>query len=186
MKTNEEKIEDLINRCSFDDLTVEEKELVLAVLGTEDQYHALRKICVLFQNSTQKSAVRPAPGILTLLKNRLSQSRREASVFSRIFQIRIPAYAAFLLMIVSSTLVAMLAMNTVGKKTASEMLNIKGDTVYLTRMDTVFRERIVVKYVHPPAATPVVVTASLTPDGKLGVSMKEKEELDNFLVSGVN
>jgi hypothetical protein len=65
---------------------------------------------------------------------------------------------------------------------------IKRDIVYVpAKADTIYITKVVYK-ASPPVQQPVIISANAEVSAErktaMGVSMKEKEELDNLLVSG--
>ena len=70
MESNSEnswRIEALLESKAFGELTAEEKEFVLKELGSEEQYHVLRKIGAALV--AEKADLSPDPRVLTKLHN---------------------------------------------------------------------------------------------------------------------
>ena len=187
MKKEEEKLEDLVNTKLFANLSSEEKQFVLDVLGSEEQFNTLQRIHASLLDHPAVSSVEPSPDVLIALQRKLRETRKESFLLPAIFQFRIPAYAALILAAMVGSLTAMVSNGSSVKQPLVTVPKVERDTVYITKTDTVYRERLLIKYVRVPApAEPEMVTASSKSDRILGVSMKDKEELDRLLVSGLN
>jgi hypothetical protein len=187
MKTEEEKLEDLVNTKLFTDLSTEEKQLVLDVLGSEEQFNTLQRIHATLLDHPVVSSVEPAPDVLVALRRKLNETKKEFFLLPAILRFKIPAYAALILAVMVGSLTAMVSNVPSAKHPLVTVPKVERDTLYVTNTDTVYRERLLIKYVRVPApAESEMVTASSKPDRILGVSMKDKEELDRLLVSGLN
>ena len=187
MKTEDEKLEDLVSTKLFANLSVEEKQFVLNVLGSEEEFNTLRRIHASLRDHLVVTSVEAAPDVLIALQRKLRESKKGSFLLPAILQFRIPAYAALVLAAMVGFLTAMVSNVSSVKQPLVVLPKVERDTVYITNTDTVYRERLLIKYVRVPApAEPEMVTASSKSDKILGVSMKDKEELDRLLVSGLN
>jgi len=187
MKTEEEKLEDLVSTKLFANLSAEEKQFVLDMLGSEAQFNALQQIHELLRDRPIAASVEPASRVLTALRRRLRETKNESFVLPAILQFKIPAYAALILAVMVGSLTASVSNGSSVKQPIVTVSKVERDTIYITNTDTVYRERLLIKYVRVPAPSePEMVTASSKSDKILGVSMKDKEELDRLLVSGLN
>lgn len=188
MKTEEEKLEDLVSTKSFANLSAEERQFVLDVLGSEEQFNTLQRIHESLRDQPVVASVEPAPDVLIGLQRMLRETKKGSFLLPAILQFKIPAYAALILAAMVGSLTAMVSNgSSVKQPLVTVPPKVERDTVYITNTDTVYRERLLIKYVRVPAlAEPEMVTASSKSDRILGVSMKDKEELDRLLVSGLN
>jgi hypothetical protein len=187
MKTEEEKLEDLVSTKLFANLSAEEKQYVLDALGSEEQFNALQRIHASLRDQPVVASVEPAPDVLIALKRKLRETKKESLVLPAILQFKVPAYAALILAVVVGSLTAMVSSGSSVKQPILTASKGQRDTVFITKTDTVYREKLLIKYVRVPAAAePEIVTASSKSGQIQGVSMKEKEELDRLLVSGLN
>ncbi|HMI67580.1 MAG TPA: hypothetical protein VK517_16180 [Cyclobacteriaceae bacterium] len=187
MKTEEEKLEDLVSTKLFTNLSAEEKQFVLDALGSEEQFNTLQRIHATLLDHPVVASVRPAPHVLIALKHKLRETKKGPLLLPVILQFKIPAYAALILAVIVGSLTAMVSNGSSVKQPLVIVPKMERDTVYITNTDTVYRERLLIKYVRVSTpAEPEIVTASSKSDRILGVSMKDKEELDRLLVSGLN
>lgn len=187
MKTEEEKLEDLVSTKLFANLSAEEKRFVLDVLGSEDQFNILQRIHSSLRDLPAVASVEPAPDVLMALRRRLRETKKGSLHLAAILQFRIPVYAALILAVMVGSLTALVSNGSSMQQPMVTAPKMERDTVYVTNTDTVYRERLLIKYVRVPApAEAQMVTASSKSDKILGVSMKDNEELDRLLVSGLN
>ncbi|CAN5394857.1 hypothetical protein BH10BAC4_BH10BAC4_24960 [soil metagenome] len=124
---------------------------------------------------------------LKSLKSIIRKEQRGAFAWYNLIQLKVPAYVTALLVIFSG-MVGWIGL-PVGKKEIATLPPVKSDTIFVTKVDTVFKERIVYRQ-------PVNVIAASLKKGEpaelqqkskptsVGVSMKDKEELNKLLVSG--
>jgi hypothetical protein len=186
MKTNEERLEDLLSSKLFQNLNEEEKQFVLDVLGSEEQYKALQRIDASLLDHSLELSIAPEPEVLISLKQKLRDSNRKSFFLNPIVQFRIPAYAAFIFAAMTA-FVVLISSHSDPKERLVEVRKLQIDTVYVTRTDTVYREKLLIKYVRVSVPSgSLMVTASVKSEGPKGVTMKDKEELDKLLVSGLN
>lgn len=181
----EQKLERLLDEKSFDQLTHEEKEVVLQEFGSEEQYRLARKIGQALVKL--KTGLSPDPWILASLQEQV-KIRQRPSLWTSFFQAQIPAYvmAGACLIIV----VTMWWLKPVPIPPAATVRMIR-DTVYLATVpDTVYRRKIVYRYryryitVAAPSTTSPDTRVAEPVAGSEGVTMKDKEELEKLLVSG--
>lgn len=181
----EQKLERLLDEKSFDQLTREEKEVVLQEFGSEEQYRLARKIGPALVKL--KTGLSPDPWILASLQDQV-KIRQRPSRWTSFFQAQVPAYvmAGACLVIV----VVMWWLKPVPASTPVAVRTVR-DTVYLATVpDTVYRRKIIFRYryryinVATPATTPLDTRMVEPVAGSEGVTMKDKEELEKLLVSG--
>jgi hypothetical protein len=181
----DKRLNELAEARNWLDLTPEERTFVLKELGSEEAYQALRKVNAGLREI--KSDALPRPATLAALQHRMRESRkpvRHAPLPFLFF--KTPAYLSALMI-----LLAIFVGMTIGRSSVSRNISVqtvyKTDTLTLTSPpDTVFVTRVI--YRDRPAAQPVITVANngsaREVNVPVGVSMKEKEELDNLLVSG--
>jgi hypothetical protein len=184
----EERLDMLSQSKSWNELTDDEKKFALNELGTEEAYNSFRKVNDALADS-KKAGLLPDQEILFSLKTKFRSKHEHASLLSRVIGFRVPAYATALLICVAAVCAWY-----VGIKTADPHLTlapvIQKDTVYLSAApDTVYLTKVVYRNVYSnPTKKTILSVAShekeLPASHERGVSMKEKEELDNILVSG--
>jgi hypothetical protein len=188
MEYNDDKsrIEDLLESKSFQELTDEEKFLLLKELGSEREYNSLRQISsALF---VYKSDLSPDPESLRQLKVEMKRRGQETSWFGSLVRHRVPAYSLAPAMVLLFCAGYFLNYKTVARAPESLLLTRIDTVLVQSPPDTVFVERVVVRY-QPPDTAPrenysVVKNVSGKEKSSEGVSMKDKEELERFLVSG--
>ncbi|HWA33347.1 MAG TPA: hypothetical protein VG737_04415 [Cyclobacteriaceae bacterium] len=186
---DEDELESIIRQKDFASLTEKEKALVLQSIASEEEYEAIRKIELAMSDKSLRSTLDPDSRTLDVLKGRLKK-QPAAFDWRTIFQVRIPAYVAALGLILISALFfayqpQVPGENIVQQKVDSSVVRI--DTVFITKTDTIVRDRIVYRQVNLTASPPTVDPATLVHQKQTttsGVSMKEKEELNKLLVSG--
>lgn len=182
----EEKIEKLLASKTFDALTPDERRLVLEEIGSEEEYQAMHCVSHALDKITDK--VVPDREIIGSLQRRMGRNHSRP-ILSSLLATKLPAYATVLLIILFSTIAWW-----VGGNRSSEKLRfverIRIDTIYLAKADTFYRERIIYREVKKvnPSKQKVLNVADATPGEKnvkeVGISMKERQELEMLLVSG--
>jgi hypothetical protein len=180
----EKKFEQLLDEKSFDQLTHDEKEMVLHEFGSEEQYTLARKIGPALVKL--KTGLSPDPWILASLQHQV-KVHRQPSRWTSFFQAQVPAYVMAGACLAIAVMMWWIRPVPAPPSVAVRMLR---DTVYLaTTPDTVYRRKIVYRYryryvtVATPAHAPgtgIVEPAT----GSAGVTMKDTEELEKLLVSG--
>lgn len=179
-----EKFEQLLRQYSYKELSAEDKQVVDRFVGAEEEYESLRaaeqRTHSFFHKGTEIS---DSPKTWSRIKNSWVRPQRHYWLNTPV-----PAYATALL------LFAVGALGWIGgwrysipAQVAIRQTELRIDTVLIrSRPDTVVRERII--YVDRQSqAAPVMQTShTILPDrpASRGVNMKEKEELENLLVSG--
>jgi hypothetical protein len=188
-----ERLEQLIESKNWIQLTEEEKNFVVQELGSEEQYTALRKVSLALV-SIPKADLSPDPAIEKRLKAKFKvvNHATTASLWSPLFSFRMPALASFALIAVCSIAAWYVGTKSSNAKTIVQNVIHTTDTVYLSAIsDTVIVEKVVYRYLVKPQDPKKIFsvvnqTAPAHSQDPVGVNMKEKEELDNFLVSGSN
>jgi hypothetical protein len=182
----QQKLEELLESKTFAELDEQERGFVLRELGSEEEYSTLRKISEALV--TDKADLSPDPRILRRLRMEMKHVPTDETFLSRILNYSLPVYAVVILGILAA--MAWLAIDSENPTTVIQPITqIRTDTVYVTaKPDTVYLEKIVVKYVQPSEAETYSVVRNVSnaddSDSNEGVNMKEKEELERFLVSG--
>ena len=184
----EEKIEKLLETKAFAELTEEERSLVLKELGSEEQYAAMRRVTLAL--ITSKADLSPDPEILHSLQRKMTSTSKRFSL-SDIFTFRIPGYASILLIGVTALSTWFFSHEkTFDAPRIVEVL--QRDTVFVDRVrtDTIYRTRVIYREARSDHSADknyfqVVKKEGDTSEPKeLGVSMKDKQELETLLVSG--
>jgi hypothetical protein len=181
----EQKLERLLDEKSFDQLTHEEKEVVLQEFGSEEQYRLARKIGPALVKL--KTGLSPDPWILASLQDRAKLHRRP-SLWTSFFQAQVPAYVVAGVCLVLVVMMWWLKPVPAPPAVAVRMVR---DTVYLASTpDTVYRPKIIYRYryryITVAAPSPASSSAGVVEPvaESAGVTMKDKEELEKLLVSG--
>ena len=181
----EEKLEKLLASKTFDALTPDERRLVLEEIGSEEEYLAMQRVSYALDEITDKVA--PDREIIGSLQRRMGRNPSR-SILPALLGAKLPAYATVLLIILFSSLAWWIGGNRFSEPRIVE--RVKPVTVYVERIDTFYRERIIyreVKRAIPPGQKNLEV-ADATQDEKavkeVGISMKERQELEMLLVSG--
>jgi hypothetical protein len=198
MQTPEDidRLENLLRHNDFADLTTAEKTWVLQNLRSEEVYTALRLTEQrLAQSFSRTVALHPRPGIRTDLHKSLAKSRQKTSLLTRVWSHPIPAYQ------VAAGLLLLLGAFFWYVSQPTEPIQVTGftplrDTIFITRHDTVIREKkvAITRYKTLPATDPVTafrlnydttgiaVPAQIKNPPAQGVSMKEDTLLQHFFV----
>jgi hypothetical protein len=181
----EEKIDFLIQTKSWNELTADEKNLILKELGSEAAFHAFKEVNIRLSDS-EKSRLSPDRSILPGLRSRMKQKHRPVPRLKKVLLFPIPGYAFVL-----AGLAMAFVFKTGGKRENDNRTTatlVKTDTVYVSSpADTVYISRVVYKKVFIPRQPDIISVVNNDPpqqNAAIGVTVKEKEELDNLLVSG--
>lgn len=184
----EERIERLLETKTFAELTEEERNFVLKELGSEEQYAAMRRVTLAL--ITSKVDLSPDPAILHSLQQKMTSTSQRFS-FNDIFTFRIPGYASLLLIGITALLTWFFS----HEKTidAPRVVEVQQrDTVFVDRVrtDTIYRTRVIYRETNSDRTAGknyfqvVKKEADVTERKEVGVSMKDKQELETLLVSG--
>lgn len=186
---NEDELENIIRQKDFASLTEEEKALVLQSIGSEEEYEAIRKIELAMADPRLRSNLEPDVKTLHALQGRMKK-QPAAFEWGTIFQVKVPAYAAVLGLIMISIFIYAVRPAAEVRYVTQEKVNapvVRVDTVFVTKTDTIVRNRVVYRQVNLATSHPAVDPTTLVHQKQTvgsGVSMKEKEELNKLLVSG--
>jgi hypothetical protein len=184
--SEEDKLENLLQSKTWSELTDDERQFILAKLGNEEVFTSFRKVDLAL-NRFSKSKINPRADTLRALRNTVREQKQSKSALSAIFNFKIPAYAAVLALIAIS-LGSWFFLSSNQKNNITYLTRIQRDTVFLkSQPDTV-----TITKVHYRTRTvrldPVIVNSvpehQAESEIPVSVSMKEKEALDNLLVSG--
>lgn len=186
---HEDEIDRLLREKNFPMLTASEREIVLRAFDSEEEYEAVRKIELSINSGIHKSTLEPRPETIQALKQSMGQSVFD---WRFIFQVKVPAYAAVVVVLISCLIVYFVSAgerNVHAPNTpVTEIATAHGiDTVYITKTDTIVRERIVYRSMNLVSTPKLTNAEALVPVKQpvgSGVNMKEKEELNKLLVSG--
>jgi hypothetical protein len=184
---NIERLEALLAQKDFNDLSVEDRSFVVKELGSEEQYNAMRKISLALV--MHRADLTPDPGTLPRLKDALKQRRNPADIFASLFLKPVPSFVVIILVFVSGLALVLAASRPPAQVGVTRVeTHVLTDTVFLSvKPDTVIVQKVVYKYLPPRVSEPVKIVKALQPERDAspdGVNMKEKEELESFLVSG--
>jgi hypothetical protein len=183
----EDRIEELLQTKTWDQLNGEEKKLVEEILGSRQAFENMKKIDLAL--SEKPAHILPESARLRFLKKHFQETHQANSVFVKLFAAKVPSYAVMVLVVLCVMSAWLLGRNSRDTKVISTAPVVNQDTVYLaSRPDTVFIEKVVYKNVYRerPARSVVTVVNHSSSDlqQEIGVNMKEKSELDYLLVSG--
>lgn len=180
-----EKLESLLQSKSYDALTSEEKIWVGQWIASEGVYNNLRKAEGEIQSYFKgASSLTPAPETLLHLKAQLHA--RQSSLPLHWWQVATPRWSAILLTITFG--IAGWWIGSYQKKSdpiQASLPVIVRDTVYLAiKPDTVFVQQVIYRERSVLAKTVKQLEPLSSEAPARGINMKEKEELENLLVSG--
>jgi|GEM_PF-1798227 len=186
-KEDEEKLEKLLECLVFSELSFEDKSFVINALGSEDEFTSLQKIEEILRSGELKSGLLPEPNAFDSIKKKMKERSSSTSWYDLLFR-KTPAYVTALLMIFSFGLAALFPLYVKQAEKVMVSTVVKKDTVFVTRIDTVFSERVIYRQAKTisPSFKEIQTAKALerTTPVSTGVSMKDKEELNKLLVSG--
>lgn len=181
MNAEFEKIEQLLNKGSFESLSEEDQYWVKENLGGAEAYDHLRESTII---ARQEKAIPVSSGVKKDLMKQFKEKHQPG--WKLVLQWKIPAYAALILLIaVSSSLITFLPEKErlVEKYVWQDPVV---DTVFVaSEPDTVFIERTIerpvyVKVYETSEETPVVAVERKSK----GKSLADQSEIKDILVSG--
>jgi hypothetical protein len=186
MENNDElsMIERLLQTKSFEELSEDEKVVVLRELGSAHQYQLMQKVDQALVN--QKADLLPDPLILSKLIQHQSKVKHTPGALNRVLAYRVPAWSVAAVVLITAAFV-LLFLGTPPEKVEAVAIT-RVDTVYVSRpADTVYTTKVVYRYLEKKQNDSPIKIVGHQPasvSSEVGVNMKEKEELDDFLVSG--
>lgn len=183
---NLEKFEQLLQKHSYSKLTEEEKQWVKNFVSSEFEYESLRQVNSQLTNYfSDKNKLAPDSKVWATIKEDIPQAKRY-SERSYWIAAPMPAYAALMVLILVSVLSWYGGVRYSSPKEYTQQKMPRVDTVFIaSKPDTVVRERIIyVKANSLPAVIQVSKIRTEDVPPKRGVNMKEKENLEDLLVSG--
>jgi hypothetical protein len=181
--SKEEKLEQLVREKTWINLTEQEREFIFEELGSEEMFRNLQQLEV--NLNRQADNIFPNKESLQILRSKFREHHNTKSWVQRWITFPTPAYAALSLVVLAVWIGWMLG-SASGKSAVVYQQITKIDTVYFaSKPDTVFLTKVIYKNVSPHQAifTSVDEPMHAVPENH-GVSMKEKEELNSFIVSG--
>jgi hypothetical protein len=183
----EDKLENLIQSKTWSELSEDEKEFVLEMLGSEASFEAFRKTNIAISRSAKADIV-PEPTLLLSLKTKFNHLRPQETWLDKIIFFKMPAYAVVAMLAVT-VLIMWLGKQADPNVQVALKSSVQRDTVFLpSTPDTVFVTKVIYRYKDHTPKTPVITVVKNSDrtetTSSVGVNMKEKEELDNLLVSG--
>jgi hypothetical protein len=181
----EEKIDFLIQTKNWNELTPDEKNLIVKELGSEAAFHAFKEVNAHLADS-EKSKFSPDRSVLPALRSRMKQKHSPVPRLKKVLLFPIPGYAFVLFGLAMAFVFQSGGKHENDSHTTATL--IKRDTVYVSSApDTVYINRVVYKKVFVPQQPDVISVVNNDPQQQntaIGVTVKEKEELNNLLVSG--
>jgi hypothetical protein len=188
---NEEELERLMREKDFATLTATEKQFVLEMLASAEEYDAMRNVGRAIEGGNFISTLQPRPQILAALRQQVKANQTPSFDWVGIFRIQVPAYVAVLAIVFFAGYIFWLRTPADPKPALSDSGRpetvTRIDTVFVTRIDTVVQEKIIYRQSHfvstLPDPDPEMLAAPKRHSGS-GVNMKEKEDLNRLLVSG--
>jgi hypothetical protein len=184
-----DRLERLLESKTWNELTAEEKTFVIEELGSEEQYNAIRKVSLALV-SMHKADLSPDPSLEKKLRKKLAEKHAVAPLWQSVFQLRVPALASALLVIVTALTSWYFGKQFATQPERSPQIVHVTDTVYLqTKPDTIVVERVRYRSMQRTNDQEKVFTVvnqvkHTETESVKSINMKEKEELENFLVSG--
>lgn len=180
MKEHMDKIEFLLQRYDYEQLSAQEQHLVQEILGSEEAYRLMRTSINQARGSQTdlKSGAAMKQELMTEFKKQHGRAgaHTSGSLLGRLFQRQVPAYVMVILLLVAVAPYFFWGTGAPDQQ-ASEVTYVEvptiADTVYVTlAADTVYQERLVYQKVF--------VKASPTPD-----ELQQKQQA-TFVSSDVN
>lgn len=179
-----EKLETLMRSKTFAELTVEERIWVAQWIESESEYTILRVTEGAIKKSLDSDAIVPDPKILNHLK--ATFRAKQATPKLNWWQIKMPGWST--LVIASMFCVLGWWIGSSANEVIKEQVyssTIVYDTVYLaSKPDTIFIQQVVYRERSLLAKTVKQLGTLSNETPAKGINMKEKEELENLLVSG--
>ena len=183
---NLEKFEWLLEKRSYSELTEEERQWVKNFVSSEFEYESLRKVNSHLDNYfSDKDKIVPSSKVWRAIKSHITLAKR-SSEKSYWIAAPMPAYATLILLIVVCASSWYGGARYSSPIVTTRQILQRVDTVFITsKPDTVIRERIIyLKANSAPASLQVSNKYTEDVSPKKGVNMKEKENLEELLVSG--
>jgi hypothetical protein len=178
-----DRLDDLLKRKSFQELSRDEQDWVFNYFESEQTYEQFRLAEGALKNRKSSKIIYPNKEIISSLKSALRQRHSEPVIW---WNFSVPAYATIILIFGFTAFGWWIGQSK--PAVIVDRVVMKSDTVLVaSKPDTVFIEKIVIQ--KPQEAFYSVtesnsVLRSLTPQSNQGVSMKDNEELESLLVSG--
>ncbi len=182
MKQHDERLEQLLHTRSFSELAADEKEFVVDALGSEEEFTKMKKMDEWLAQE-EHSLLDPDKKTLASLVVRMRELHEPASLWQRFVAFKIPGYAALLALVCATAITLLLRVEPTEKVIAGREIH-KIDTVYITRRDTIIMEKIIYAAARTPKFGKPKQVEVIPETMPVGVSMKEKDELNKLLVSG--
>jgi hypothetical protein len=187
-----EQFEQLLQHRSFKELNAGELLLAKRFITTEEEYESLRRVTQQLHavaGHDKESGLTPDPHIWKRIKhtNALSAQKQSGYFWMRT---TMPVYATVVLLVIVGSLCWYGGSIASAANTIATQPTLVKDTVFMaSKPDTIVREKIIyAKREIILTSTAPTTTASTqqteTAIPTKGVTMKEKEELEELLVSG--
>lgn len=187
-KNNESLLEDLLTSKSFDELSPAEKSFVLQHL-TEDEYDSMRAVHRMASLPDVQSDMEPRHSTLTALLNHQQQFTQRPSA-RVLLPVKLAAAIGF---VTISTLMwywgysygrSVPQARVVEHVTDTLLVQLPADTLFIEKV--VYRKSEEAKAVTLVPPVPRTSPQGSSPNESVGISMKEKEDLNSLLVSGID
>jgi hypothetical protein len=179
---NEEKIERLLQSKNWSELTEDEKALVSQMIGGEEMFASMKKVDTALA-ALPKYEIRASHKIQSALQQSMRKKHASNSFFAEIFAFRVPAYASAIIAVILSAGIWLL-LPAKEKNTITYVTKTERDTVFVTsKPDTILVTKVL--YLARQEKKEIQsIEKQEAPTVAASVTMKEKEYLDNLLVSG--
>jgi hypothetical protein len=178
-----EKIDQLVQAKKWSELTTEEKTFVVDVLGSEEQFQGLREVHFAL-TAAKTGNIRPDDVVLKRLKSEF-RAKHARTEFSNAFQVRVPAYAAVIVIFLIGSLAWYAGFKSSRPIVTTQVIRQVDTLLLASKPDTVYVDKIIYKAMHVKNTSAVAAVSEVKSQSpEIGVNMKETEALQNLLVSG--
>ncbi len=180
---NREILEQLLEHYSYEELANEERAWV-NTFSSQEEYEALRLLNK-HLNFSYKEKMKPRPETWQKIKTYQRINSKGFRVFEW-FKWPVPLYAHATMLAVVGTVFFWMGSKHSSSTIFLDRILTKVDTVFVpTKADTIFKQKIVyIKVVAPSNPSSEIEPVRKAVVSK-GVNMKDKEELEKLLVSGL-
>lgn len=181
-----DKLEKLLRTCSYAELSVEQRREISEYVNSEEEYESMRLVNQHLKDENSRSLpLAPSPEVLKRIKGHV---RSTSSVgLWKWLSLPVPTYATAAIAIAVGVGCWWAGSSRKPQPTLVEKTERIVDTVYFSsRPDTIFIDRVVyIPEKEAPVAGVTDIGNQPTVPTSRGISMKEKEELERLLVSGL-
>lgn len=184
---NIDQIEKLLQSCSYQELSADERALVNTVIDSEEEYEEMRKVNFSLSEIKDQSPVFQSPAVWRKIK---STHYGTHTVLAYPWYAKpIPSYAAAAIVILVGSITWFFGSKS-HQPLIVEKTTIQKDTVFVTaKPDTIIKEKIVYRTIVERVKDNQALADQGNSADKIiatqkGVTMLDKEELGKLLVSG--